>query len=190
MATMLQRMKTTVLGDKCTNQEKKIINKNIYNELNARGLGVNAVADKISYLMSYYDKYKNDIKTLADIHMKTRDECTYNNSMKRDLEVINLVFAHKMARAEIDKFGKDQGEMPNKRYPRFKNTTLAYLNEYSPAEDPENLVKIYDGTLKGDFEVEEAAGGKKRKYKRKTNKRKTNKRKTNKRKTNKKRTKK
>ena len=141
--------------------------------------------------MGYYDKYKNDIKTIAGIYIECKKTHTYNKYMKKNLEVINLVFAHKMACAEIKKQGNTFGEEPNERYPRFKNKTLAYLNEYSHAEDPSNLEKIYYNELKGDkFEEKEVYGGKKRKYKRKTNKRKTNKRKTNKRKTNKKRTKK
>tara|TARA_Y100000992_G_C21047590_1_gene387949 strand:- start:72 stop:614 length:543 start_codon:yes stop_codon:yes gene_type:complete len=180
---MLERMKKTVLGDTCTNRGKTIKNNLAYNKVQEEL----TKASKITFLLDYYPQpeYQKNMEKLANLYMKTRDECGYNV----DLEAINLVVAHKNALAEIKNFGPEQGEnYPNARYPKFSNKQLAYLS--SPMKSPSNLYLMIDNKLKGDFEVEEAAGGKKRKYKRKTNKRKTNKRKTNKRKTYKKRTKK
>ena len=188
MTSMFGRMKATVFGDKCENQEKKILNSSVYRTVQEK------IKDdsKVEYLMEYYDqspRYKKDMEKLAKIYMETRDECKYEDDRTRDLKIVNLVVAHKNARAEIKNFGPEQGEdIPNGRYPKFSNKQLAYLS--SPMKSPSNLYLMIDNKLKGDFEVEEAAGGKKRKYKRKTNKRKTNKKKTNKRKTYKKRTKK
>ena len=169
MTSMFGRIGESVFGDKCTNRGKTIKNNPAYIKVQEQV----TKASKITFLLDYYPQsgYQKNMEKLANLYMKTRDECGYNV----DLEAINLVVAHKNARAEIKKFGSEQGgNIPNGRYPKFSNNHLA----------------SEDFIIRKIQEKQPTAGGKKRKYKRKTNKRKTNKRKTNKRKTNKKRTKK
>lgn len=153
----------SIFGDKCEKKNKN----NLWKDLNS----ISDNTEKIRFLLNSETKEKHpnlekDMEKLAKY--KDFPECPDDVN----LEAAKLVVAHKNAIYEANKLS--MGHNKTLAYPKFTNDELA--NE--------------------DFIIEEiqkkqpTAGGKKRKYKRKTNKRKTNKRKTNKRKTYKKRTKK
>tara|TARA_Y100000816_G_scaffold72247_1_gene48485 strand:- start:72 stop:605 length:534 start_codon:yes stop_codon:yes gene_type:complete len=163
-------MKKTVLGDRCNLKKKN----NLWNDLQLYKNNT----DKLGHLLDAEMKkthlnLEKDMEKLAKY--KDFSECPDDVN----LEAAKLVIAHENAIAEINNppegLSKESAEnMPNGQYPQYKNWQLA----------------SEDFIIRKIQEKKTTAGGKKRKYKRKTNKRKTNKRKTNKRKTYKKRTKK
>ena len=146
----------SIFGDKC---EKK--NKNdLWNHLNS----IPDNTKKLKFLLPKHEVVppfkRADIEQL--VKYKNYKECPDDVN----LEAAKLVIAHENAIAEIAKFGEEQGsDIPNGQYPNYKNSQLA-------SEDF-IIEKIQEKQ-----EKQPTAGGKKRKYKRKTNKRKTNKRKS------------
>ena len=160
---MLGRIGKSVFGDKCERKNKN----NLWNDLNS----INDNTEKIRFLLDTKTKethpnLEKDMEKLAKY--KDFPECPDDVN----LEAAKLVVAHKNAIFERDELR--MGHNNTLAYPQFTNDELA----------------SEDFIIEKIQEKQPTAGGKKRKYKRKTNKRKTNKKKTNKRKTYKKRTKK
>ena len=168
---MLGRIGKSVFGDKCERKNKNNLYKNL-EQIKHTKEGELDYGEKIKYLLPEPEVVppftRADVEKLA--RYKDFSECPDDVN----LEAAKLVIAHENAIAEIAKFGKEQGLVSNGQYPKHTNWELASK----------------DFIIRKIQEKQPTAGGKKRKYKRKTNKRKTNKRKTNKRKTYKKRTKK
>tara|TARA_B100000035_G_C21030440_1_gene568134 strand:- start:477 stop:989 length:513 start_codon:yes stop_codon:yes gene_type:complete len=170
-------MLTSIFGDKCERKNKNNLYKNL-EQIKHTKEGELDYGEKIKYLLHDLLHPEPEVVppfTRADVEKLARYKDFSKCPDDVNLEAAKLVIAHENAIAEIAKFGEEQGrDMPNGQYPLYKNWQLA----------------SEDFIIEKIQEKQPTAGGKKRKYKRKTNKRKTNKKKTNKRKTYKKRTKK